>query len=203
MKTKFVIILALVSLSQALFAANYVLKIGEETYEISLDESINVQVGNKTLPVKLELKETLTFKTKNFSFQHPNEYTPSKSDLGSDIYQTAMITPLGSVVMIQEYLSLDPTDLIDLMVSELTKEEQEYGYEIESSESSITLSDGKVLGGKVVTSKYKGTDIKRGIYVYGIKDSGLLVVTQFDYEIDANGETLLMNIMDSLEITME
>ena len=203
MKHKLLIVLILIAISPTSFAANYLLKIGEKIYEISLDESIDVQVGDKLLPVKLELKKTLTFKTENFSFQHPSEYTPSKSELDSDIFQTAMITPLGSILMVQEYLTLDPSGLVDLMVNELTKEEQNYGYKIDSSDTSITLSDGKVLEGKIVTSKYKGTDIKRVIYTYSVKDSGLLLVTQFDYEIDPDGETLLMDAIKSLEITME
>ncbi len=200
---KMLSVLLLVCMAQVSIAANYVLKIGDDSYEISLDKGIKIQVGGKYLPVKLVQKEVLTYKTDNFSFEHPRQYSPSKSDVGGGIFQTAMMTPLGSVVLVQEYLSLDPSSLVDLMVKEVTKEEREYGYRIKSSNASVTLSDGNVLKGKVVTSKYKGSDIKRFIYTYGAKDSGLLIMTQFDFETEPSAETLIADVIGSLKVTMK
>lgn len=199
---KILSVLLLLSISQVSAAANYVLKIGDKSYDIALSEEIQVKIGGKSVPVTVVQKDILTYTTNNFSFEYPRRYSPSRSDLGSGIYQTAMMTPLGSIVMVQEYLTLDPSSLINLMVNELTKEERQYGYKIESAKTSLTLSDGKVLNGTVVTSKYSGSDIKRFVYAYGAKDSGLLIVTQIDYEAEPNAETLLANVLDSLKITM-
>ncbi|WP_444957062.1 hypothetical protein [Microbulbifer sp. ZKSA002] len=200
---KILSLVLLISMSQISVAANYELKIGDSSYEISLNEEIEISVGEKHIPIKLTQKEILTYTTDNFSFEHPRQYLPSKTDLGSGIFQTAMITPLGSAVMVQEYLNLDPTGIIDLMVNEITKEEREYGYKIESTETSVTLSDGKILNGQAVTSKYKGSDIKRFIYTYSTKDSGLLILTQVDYESEPNADIFITNIIDSLKITMK
>lgn len=200
---KILSVLLLISIAQASTAANYILKVGDDSYEISLDKDIKIQFEGKHLPVRLMQKEVLTYKTDNFSFEYPKQYSPSKSDLGNDIFQTAMMTPLGSIVMVQEYLSLDPSSLIDLMVNEVTKEEREYGYRIESTKASVTLSDGNVLNGKVVISKYKGSDIKRLFYTYGVKDSGLFIMTQIDYKVEPSAETLITKVIDSLKITME
>lgn len=200
---KILSVLLLISTVQISAAADYVLKVGEDSYEISLDEDIRIQIGGEHLTVKLVQKEILTYKTDNFSFEYPKKYSPSKSDLGSDIFQTAMMTPLGSLVIVQEYLTLDPSSLIDLMVNELTKEEREYGYKIESNKTTVTLADGNVLNGKVVSSKYKGSDIKRFIYTYGAKDSGLLIVTQVDYEAEPSGKDLMAKVINSLKITMK
>jgi hypothetical protein len=168
-----------------------------------LDKDTKIKIGGKYVPVKLVQKDVLAFKSGNFSFEYPRQYSPSRSDLGSGIFQTAMMTPLGSLVMIQEYLNLNPSSLIDLMANELTKEEREYGYKIESSSASMTLSNGKILSGKVVTSKYKGSDIKRFIYAYGAKDSGLLIVTQVDYEVEPDAAALIAMVLESLNITMK
>ena len=188
---------------KASFAANYILTIGNERHEISLNKTDRIKVGDSYVSVKLEQKDVLTFTTDNFSFEYPRQYSPSKSNLSDGILQTAMMTPLGTVVMIQEYLNMNPSSLIDLMVNEVTKEERQYGYKIESRDKSITLSDGKKLTGKVVTSKYKGSDIKRYFYTYGIKDSGLFIMTQIDYKSEPGAEDLIDKVIDSLKITMK
>ncbi|MBX2869577.1 MAG: hypothetical protein KTR18_12920 [Acidiferrobacterales bacterium] len=201
MKIKLLLVFFFCSFSQ-LSSADYILKIGEDAYEMFLDEEVLIEVDGKYLPVSLFQKDILTYQTDNFSFEYPKDYSPSKTDLGDGVYQSALITPLGSLVLIQEHLTSDPSGLIDLMIHELTKEEQEYGYRITSADTSITLSDGTYLEGKIVTSKYKGSDIDRIIYTYGVKDSGLLIVTQVDHESEPTGEELISGIIDSLKISM-
>lgn len=203
MKIRILVTLLFLSMAKVSFAANYILTIDKESHDVSLDKETRIKVGDNYVFVKLAQKDIFLYATDNFSFEHPSQYAPSKSDLGNGILQTAMMTPLGSVVLVQEYLNLDPSGLIDLMINEITKEEREYGYKIESSQKSITLSDGKVLNGKVVTSKYKGSDIKRVFYTYGIKDSGLFIMTQIDYEVESSGESLINEVIGSLKVTME
>ena len=203
MKTQLFVALLLLSMTTGSFAANYILTIGSESYDLSLDEETRIKVGEDYVAVKLEQKNILLYATENFSFEHPSQYSPSKSNLGNGIAQTAMMTPLGSLVLIQEYLNLDPSNLIDLMVSEITKTEREYGYQIETSDHSTTLADGKVLNGKAVTSKYKGSDIKRYFYAYSTKDSGLFIITQVDYEIDPTGDSIIDRAVNSLKIEMQ
>lgn len=203
MKIKILVALIFLPLVNTSFAANYILTIGNERHEISLDKTEQIKIGDSYVSVKLEQKDVLTYSSENFSFEYPRRYSPSKSDLGDGILQTAMMTPLGSVVMVQEYLTINPSGLIDLMINEVTKEEREYGYKIKSSDISITLSDGKRLKGKVVTSKYKGSDIKRYFYTYGVKDSGLFIMTQIDYESEPSAEALINQVINSLKITMK
>ena len=185
------------------FAGNYVLTIDNESYDLSLDKEIRILVGDRSVLAKLKQKENFTYTTDNFSFEYPKQYSPSKSDLGDGIFQTVMMTPLGTVVMIQEYTNLDPSGLMGIMINEITKKEREYGYKINSKPISTTLTDGTVLSGKVVTSKYKGSDIKRLFYAYGIKDAGLFIMTQIDYEIASGDKVVIDRFMKSLNITVK
>lgn len=203
MKVKVLIALLFLSVANFSIAANYVLTIDNKSYELSLNEEIHVKVAGKYVPVKLKQKDIFLYSTDNFSFEHPKKYSPSKTDLGDGIFQTAMMTPLGSVVLIQEYLSLDPTNIIDFMIKEVTKEELEYGYKIDSRPTSLTLLDGKVLKGKIVTSKYRGSDIKRIFYTYGHRDSGLLIMTQVDHELESDAAKMLDKLIHSLKINMK
>ncbi|MGL1933274.1 MAG: hypothetical protein OCC45_16190 [Desulfotalea sp.] len=203
MKIRVLVILLVLSVTNVSFAGNYTLTIGNKSHDMSLDEETSIKVGDNYFPVKITQKNTFLYTGEYFTFEHPKQYSPSKSNLGNGIFQTAMMTPLGSLVMIQEYNNLNPSNLIDLMIAEITKEERNYGYKIESSEKSITLADGKVLSGKIVTSKYKGSDLRRYFYTYGIKDSGLFIMTQVDYEIEPKGEEVIDMFLNSLKISIK
>ena len=203
MKLKIITAFLTLSVVMPTTAANYVLTIDGQSYDISLDTQISVKVGEQNVAAKLVQKDFLTFATENFSFEHPKQFIPAKSNLGDGLFQTVLMTPVGSAVMVQEYLNMAPSSLMDLMINEITKEEREYGYQIESNTVSKTLAGGKVLDGMVVTSKYKGSDMKRVFYTYSVKDSGLFIMTQIDYEIGLDDEEIIDNIIDSLKITMQ
>lgn len=203
MKIKYLSTLLLLFLVNIAFANNYTLIINNEAHDISLDDETNIEVGNQTISVKLEQKDVFTFSTENYSFQHDRQYAPNRSYLGDGVHQTAMMTPLGTLVMVQEYASIDPAALLDFMIVEVTKEERNYGYDIQETKASKTLPDGSVLTGKLVTSKYSGSDIKRLFYSYSGRDAGLFVMTQIDYEIGAGDEDMIDRFFNSLEVNMK
>jgi hypothetical protein len=91
-----------------------------------------------------------------------------------------MATPTGTLVMVQEYSDIDPSTLTDLLLTELTKEEAQYGYEITKQEASKTLSDGRTVTGRRAISKYQTSEYERWVVGYGAKDAGLIIVTQVE-----------------------
>lgn len=203
MKNTLLVFAILALFSPAVFSGNYTITVDGKNYDLSLGEETQIKIGGKSVPITVTQKDNVVFETGNFSFQHPSKYAPARNDLGDGIYQTAMFTPLGTVVMVQEYLSINPTMMIDLMVNEVTKEEREYGYDISVSPANTTLSSGAKLNGKMIESKYKDANIKRYIYTYGAKDSGLLIMTQLDYSIAAGEESLIKQFFDSFTINMQ
>lgn len=181
-------------------AENYILTVGNDVHEIALDKEVRIKIGDSHVSVKLEENDTFLYTDESFSFEHPKEYSPSKSEVENGIFQTVVMSPLGSAVIIQEYSYIEPSSLMDLMVKTLTKEERAYGYKIESKKASTTLSDGKTLNGKVATSTYKNKDITRYFYAYSFKDSGLFIITIID-GVDPNGDSLVDQVISTLKIT--
>ncbi|MDM7859434.1 hypothetical protein QTP81_02300 [Alteromonas sp. ASW11-36] len=202
MKLKSLFGLVFFALSLPALAGNYILKIDGKLYEIGLGEQTEVRIGDKVVSVSLDQKAVLTYSSQYFSFDHPREFVPAKSDLGSGLYQTATMTPLGSVVLVQEYTTMSPVSLLDLMINEITKVERQYGYNITEEPKAITLKDGKVVKGKMVYSKYNDTDIERFIGVYGNRDSGVLIMTQIDFGIDSGSQPFIQGVLDSLVLKL-
>ncbi len=165
----------------AAFAGNYILTIDGKQYELDLGEPTTVTIrGDQKVQVKLEKKDVVVFETSTFAFSHPGSATPARTDLGDGVHQTMMASPTGSLVMIQEYSGLNPSGLVDLMLTELTKEEVQYGYEITKEQVSRTLADGRTVSGKRAISKYGAHEYERWVVCYGAKDAGIMIITQIE-----------------------
>jgi hypothetical protein len=203
MKISVKLIAGLLLLPALAIAGNYTVTINNTKYDFSLGEEKQVNVSEQSITVKLEQKDTVEFGNNNFSFKHSSSYSPSTTKVEEGVMQTAMMTSLGTVVIVQEYMTLDPSNLVSLMVNEVTKEERQYGYNINSAPTSVTLADGTVLKGKEVVSKYPGTDIKRYILTYGKRDSGILIMTQIDSSLASDEEHVIKTFFDSLVIKMK
>jgi hypothetical protein len=159
----------------------YVLNIGEKSVELSLGvkQMITLTNGQK-LSLLLSRKDVLTYQGELFSFRHKSEYAPSRSELGDGLHQTLMSSALGTVIIVQEYPSTDPSTLVDYMAKELTKEELKAGYTLQSRPVEQKLADGTVLKGKSVVTTSKAEQWTRTIVAHGTGEGGLLIVTMIE-----------------------
>ena len=204
MKLRLFLVMALGLWGSLVLAGNYLLTIDGKPYELDIGEltTATLQNGQK-VQVKLEKKDIATFKTEMFSFNHPSGFAPSKTDLGDGVYQTIMATPTGTMVMIQEYTGLNPCGLIDMIVTELTKEEVHYGYTITKRDVSKKLADGQTVTGKFVVSKYRKDENQRNVLCYGAKDAGLVIVTQLDNDTPSEDMAMMDLFWKTLTILVK
>jgi hypothetical protein len=160
-------------------AGNYILVIDGQEYEVDLDEKANIKLADgKTLNVTLKKKPILAYKTDMYSFDHPSEVTPARENLGEGIHQMMVASVQGTVIMVQEYTTLDPAGLIDMMVNELTKEERQYGYKFLDVPYQKKLADDKTIAtGKQSISSIDGDQTTRQVLSISGKDKGLLIIT--------------------------
>lgn len=174
-------------------AEDYVLTINGRAMDIDLNQKTQfILPDGSKLELFLEMKEYLRFKSNLFSFEHKSEYKPNRNDLGDGVFQTMIVTPLGSGILIQEYMEMDPGGLIDLMLKELTKEEVEYGYTYKENAVKREVGRAKLSGKQAITS-YRGEEWIRDVLSYGGKDRGILVITFIEKD---NYETEMVIIED-------
>jgi hypothetical protein len=154
------IIIVIVSFS-SLNAEDYVITINGISKEIGLDkETILILPDGTSLNLTLHQKEYLLFTGDFFSFEHKNEYKANRNDLGDGVFQTMIATPLGTGILVQEYMQMNPTHLVDFMLNELTKEEVDYGYEYSEEKVSKKVGDITFTGKQAVTT-YPGEEWTR------------------------------------------
>lgn len=178
----------------------YTLTIDGTTYPIGLDRHKNIVLPDGSRVTLLLSQDAFTtYSTDAFSFSHESHYKPARTELADGLVQTIVVTPLGSGVVIQEYANIDPADLIDVMLNEVTKEEVGYGYEYEESEVSREVGDRLVRGRQAITT-YDDEKWYRAVYAYGTGDSGLLIMTMIQEAFREQDAPLLDEFWRTLRI---
>lgn len=192
-----VITLLVVSVS-TLGAADYVITINGISKEISLDRETTIVLPDGTsLKLTLRQKEYLRFVGDLFSFEHKNKYKPNRNSLGDGIFQTMIVTPSGTGIIVQEYKVMNPTGLIDFMLKEITKEEVEYGYKY--SEKMIKKKVGEItFKGKQAVTTYPGEEWTRCVLAYGGKDKGIIIVTFIEKDNYEKDKHLIEHLWKSI-----
>lgn len=196
------IIVALSMATTFAIAGDYTLTIDGRPYDVDLGKQTVVTLSDgQGIRVTLDKKAIATFKTSGFTFSYPSSLSPSRTDLGDGVHQTMIASPIGTTIMIQEYAGMDPTDLVDMILKELTKEEVHYGYEIAKSPARKTLSDGSILTGKLAVSNYKDTEYTRHVLSHSTRDAGIMVVTQIEKAAPREDRELIDMFWKTLKIS--
>ena len=172
---------------------NYELEINGASYDLGLDQEKElVSPSGERWKVKLSLKAIVEFADTFVRFRHRNSLGPSSSDLGDGVTQVMMASPLGTLVMVQEYANMDPYSLVDLMLQELTKEEVDYGYEYVEAPTK-RVAGKKELRGKTATTSYRDDVWIREVLVFSGRDEGLIVVTMINRDEDFEAEKPILD----------
>ncbi len=170
---------------------NYILEIDGKTFDIGIDKVKTININGDEHSVKLMQKAFIEYSSGLFSFTHDKDYQPNKTDLGQGIYQSAMMSALGTVIIVQEYTNINPSTLIDLMLQEVTREEVQIGYTYKEEPISQTI-DGKTLNGKLAITSSKNEEWKRAVYAHGKDQEGILIMTMIEKE-NYNTETKIID----------
>lgn len=203
MKTSLKITLSLLILffTVAHSQEDYTIEINGESFEISLDKQFQLQTKDGLKNIILKQKDTLTYNDEMFSFNFFKEYKVGKTKIEQGIEQLMLMTPEGDGFLIQKYSTINPENLKELMLGEVTKESINYGFQMERREYKHKLTSGEDLN---VIQAYLTYNDEVNIYEIasvGKKDSGLLIMAmRMNDTKNSIGEKLINLIWNSLEI---
>ena len=180
---------------------NYEVTIDGKTYDLNLNEKIQLKdKTGKTANFVLRKKPYAEYTDQLVSFQHDSELSVSSQDLGDGIKQLMSASATGTLIMIQEYSTMDPSMLVPMMLNELTKKSVDYGYSMTQEKVTRKLKSGVILKGLKATLKYKGDESCWEVLSYGKKDAGILVMTQIDKEFAKTDEGIHDHFWNTLKL---
>lgn len=169
--------------------------------DISLDENFEATFENKTLNIKVSQKDTLTYSDDYLSFNYPKDYKISKTKIDEGIEQLVLMTGEGSGFIIQEYGTMNPTMLNELMLNEVTKESVNYGFELKREDYIKSLNNGLELKINRAYLTYKDEVNIYEITSIGLKDEGVLLMSmEMNDEDNSDGKQLIDMVWNSLSL---
>ncbi|MBU3676643.1 MAG: hypothetical protein FGM54_05620 [Chitinophagaceae bacterium] len=181
---------------------DFSLTIDGKTIELSTDQPGMMMIGGKSYSVSLKQKDTLTFVNTLYSFNYPKDFKVNKKELGNDIDQVMLMTAEGSGVLVQQYKTMSPTALNELMLTELTKESISYGYTMERKDYDKTLASGQKVRVCRAELTYKDDKNIYEIATWGGKDEGILMMSMImDEELGSQGRKIIDLMWNTIRIT--
>jgi hypothetical protein len=180
MKNK--IILGLVAATIALCGESFVLQLGNKTYNISTDKATTLTIDNHNYVAKLVKADTQLFKSKYVDFKYISSLQPAKQQLVDKLSQITMMTPVGSVIAVQEYYSgpINPDEIYKTMKTELLSNfNVQENIITNNTRTAKILADGSTLEGiefSVINKQTQQTVNKTQLYFRTTKGKSVLVM---------------------------
>jgi hypothetical protein len=168
---------AFLTASNVMAQQNYILQIGESSYEMALDSTYKITVQGKIVTLILKQKQVLSFHDSLFSFSYPQGFQIVKTKIETSADQYLALTADGSGFIIQAYRSINPTSLNEIMLRETTKENLNYGYKMTRVDSTCTLASGQALAINKAILTFKENRMEIEVASLGSRDEGIVVIT--------------------------
>ena len=160
---------------------------------------VTTKDGRK-LSVELQRSDTVTFAGDKFSFDHDGQFTVAKSDLSDGITQYALITPIGTGVVVQQYKGLNPSSITDFVLQQMVQESLDGGAKMTKETTQRTLAAGNVLKGVKAETATANDVMDYEIAAIGRPDGGILVATFINKENIAKEGVILDRLWSSLKV---
>lgn len=176
------------------------LKLGEKSIDIDVGESAEITLpdGSKAR-VELTRNEFATYAGEGFTFVHPSDVSVTRSDLGDGVVQHLMTTGLGTMVIVQTYDGIDPSDLNETMLKSLTSDAVAAGAKVDRKDARRDVF-GKALAGIAATERLKRDTVDYEIESYGKGDAGVIVITRMDRENAAQDGAKITKFWETFKI---
>ena len=205
MKTKLIaLFISLMFLSHPMLAEdskNYVLNVEGKDYEIGLDGSVVAKTKEGTdITIGLKRKEFSTFTKDVVSFEHRSDLSVATTDIERDIHQYLTASALGTLIIIQQYDTLNPASLTELMLKQLSADDLATGYTMDKSDFLRTLADGTVMKGLRANLKHKNDDVDLQVLATDSGDGGIIAMTRINHDMGAAEEPIIERFWSTLKL---
>jgi hypothetical protein len=181
---------------------NYVLTIDGREVGIDLGDSLEVEAGGgQKVKIGLRRAEQITFRGAFLSFAHRGDLAVSTSKLDKDLTQHLLASGNGTVIIVQEYAGLDPTSLLELMLTTITQESIAAGGKMSKSGTTREAGGRQIQGLKAEV--VNGSDkMHVETYALGQSDKGVVIITQIADDYRDIDQALLDGFWKSLQLKL-
>lgn len=183
------------TLAHADSSSNFVISIDGQDVPIDVGQKVKVQdKAGHDIEVGLKQSEISTWKGDFVTFQHANDVNVTSTELDAGLKQHMMATNNGTLVIVQEYASIDPRSLADLMLTQIAKADASSA-KLDKKSGTRKLTSGKTLEGLTATAPLKRGSASRmvryEVMTAGTEDHGIVAVTRIDDDLGTKDQAMI------------
>jgi hypothetical protein len=195
----FLLLVGCVFTSLVFAQQNYMVQIGDSSYNVSLDSSYQISLAGKKMKLLLKQKDVLSYQDSLFTFSYLPGFQVTKTEVESTVDQYLVLTADASGFVLQAFRTLNPTGLNETMLREATKEYLNYGYKMEREDTKHVLPSGQSMDVARATLTFKDKKMVVEVGSVGSRDEGILVMTiDAGMDITGKGRELIRLLWESL-----
>jgi hypothetical protein len=166
---------------------NYVVQIGDSSYNVSMDSSYQISLQGKKMKLLLKQKNILSYQDSLFTFSYLPGFQITKTRIDSTVDQYLILTADATGFVLQAFRTINPSGLNETMLRETIKEYISYGYKMEREDTKRVLRSGQSMDVAKATLTFKDKKMVVEVGSVGTRDEGILVMT-IDAGMDYTGK---------------
>ena len=181
---------------------NFVLSVDGKDIGIDLDDTLEVETaGGQKIKLSLKRAAEVTHRGDLLSFAHRGELTVSSTEIDKGIKQHLLASANGTVIIVQEYSGLDPTSLLEFMLTSVTEEAVAAGGKMTKAEAKREAAGREIKGLKAeIVNGSDKTHVEA--YTLGAGSKGLVIITQIADDYRDADQPVLDLFWKSLKVTL-
>ena len=190
--------------SAASAAPNYQIVLNGSVHDVELDKEYKVPLaeGGENVSFTVRVKEDQTFSDSFLSFSYKKKFSLTESGIHEGVNQVLLNSALGTIVIVQEYSTVNPSGLTSFFLNELTSEERAAGFTQTTKPYEKKLSDTLTLKGIEAVVEKGEQKIQYIVAAHGTDKTGILIAVRLDQEFSKSDGELIENFWNTLSIKL-
>lgn len=190
--------------SPAIAAPNYEVLINDKVHDVELGKEYELALGEGMEKVRLSVrvKEEQTFNDSFVSFKYKKKFSLTESGIHEGVNQVLLNSALGTIIIIQEYSTVNPSGLTAFFLNELTAEERAAGYTQNTKPYERKTSGGILLKGIEALVEKGEQRIQYIVSAFGNDKSGILIAVRLDTDFQKSDGELIEDFWNSLSVAL-
>lgn len=182
-------------------AANYQIIINGKATDVALGKAQKVRLANgQEIEITVKQKDILSYQDDWISLQYPKVLQPTIATPDPQLEQVALVTANGNGILVQKYKTINPTELVDLMLQEITEDKMNFGYTRSEEAYELKLQSGHKARGKSVVLKHGGQEQRYTVAAIGSKNKneGIIFMTMLNPGYTSEDTEAIRLFLDTL-----
>lgn len=181
---------------------NFVVTVDGKEVGIDIGDTLEVDTADgKKIKLALKRAAEVTHRGNMLSFAHRGDLGVSSSDIDKDIRQHLLASANGTIIIVQEYAGLDPTSLLELMLTSVTEESIAAGGKMTKAEAKREAGGREIKGLKAeIVNGSDKTHVEA--FTLGAGGKGIVIITQIADDYRDTDQALLDLFWKSLKLKL-